>query len=187
MQHGGGELADRGKDRPVQIRCAELDAEQAEIGERVLQQGIVALESLGQHFLPGDGGRELGDRRPALAEAGPGRVQSIERRVQRLVFPHEGIVVVQQAGPGAQHIAMQRAFRQSEIIERGDGLSGELGVGIHALQQQPGEEEEQQRHRRHGGCELHGDVRIADGGAGIGVTLRFVAAADTTAVTGAPR
>lgn len=52
VQHGGAQLADEGRDGGV--RLADAGADRVEVGQRVLQLGVGALEGLGQVLLLGD-------------------------------------------------------------------------------------------------------------------------------------
>ena len=54
LQHGRCKRADRRRKRAIPVCSGKMGAEQAEIGEGVLQQPVVALELLGQFLLSAD-------------------------------------------------------------------------------------------------------------------------------------
>ena len=88
VQHGGGERAGGRDQRPTTVGCGKPGAEQSEIGERVLQQRVLALELLDQFFLPIHQRSQTIDRRFLLAIRGRGFPQSVQvHRGARAISP----------------------------------------------------------------------------------------------------
>jgi hypothetical protein len=134
MQHGCAECTDRREDRTVQVRCAELHVEQSEISQRVLQQGIVALEFLRQTFLASDCRCQFLDRGHCSRVGSLDIPQSAEGAIQLVHFPDQGIVVVQQPGPGAQHIPTECRFGLRKVVESRKGPIEQIRIRVHSLQ-----------------------------------------------------
>ncbi len=155
-QHGGRQPAERRRRRRlVGARHAQPTGEHREIGERVLEQRIAALEALDQRLLLAHQRLEPVERgRGLLVEHGD-RVEARERGVEAVGLAHQAIIVAQHAGARDQHVAAQRALQHGEAVERAERLVVARRIQIHALQQQPGEQQQQDRRRR-GAHEPHG-------------------------------
>ncbi len=95
VQHGGGERAGGRDQRLITVGCGEPGAEQPEIGERVLQQRVLALELLDQFFLPIHQRRQTIDRRLLLGIRGRGFPQPVKCIVERAHLAYQRVVVTQ--------------------------------------------------------------------------------------------
>ena len=92
-------------------------AQQTDVRQRVAQERVVGLEPLGQFILlPGSGGEAI-DRRSVQPVFQRFRTEPNDRRIDLRHGGVDRIVVLQQAGPRHQHIAMQRGLGEGKIIE----------------------------------------------------------------------
>jgi hypothetical protein len=95
-----------GGDRPVEIRRIRSEAEASKERQRILEQGIVALEGLDQLFLAIDRcGQPIDGRIRLGIDRGCG-AQTVERIAQRVDLFHERIIVAQRAGARCEDIAI---------------------------------------------------------------------------------
>ena len=150
VQHGGGERAGGRDQGTTTVGCGEPGAEQPEIGERVLQQRVLALELLDQFFLPIHQRRETIDRRLLLGIRGRGFPQPVKCIVERAYLAHQRVVMTQQACACGQHVPMQRILDHGKIVKR-PKLAIEQGrIQIQSAQQQPRQQKQQKRHGHRG-------------------------------------
>jgi hypothetical protein len=117
VQHGDGERADCGNERPVVVRRAEADAEQPEIGEGILQQGVVAFELFDERLLLADRCRKSIDCCCRHCIHCSGLTQPVERLAQAAYLTHQWIVVSQQASACREDIPVERGFQNRKLIE----------------------------------------------------------------------
>ncbi len=164
LQHGRGERDDRRPHHPVPRRGEDTPAEQLEIGERVLQEGIVALELLDQLFLAGSRRRKPIDRRELLGIAHRRVAQPAEHVVERIHLTHQGIVVAQHPGAGRERVTVQSGFEHREAVERHQRAIECLRFRIEGAHREERQQGKKKRYRGRGGRHPHRSAAFATGG-----------------------
>ena len=148
--------------------------QQANVRQRILQEGVAALEALRQFLLLGDRrGQAVG--RPDIEALGM-RVgtQPSDRVLHRLHGLDERVVVAKQAGARLQNVAMEGSFGEREIVKGPERHRIGWFVRVDSTQQQPRQQREQQKHPESTRRDPHGSA-VAAGGvsvAGLTTSLR---------------
>ena len=145
-------------------------AQQADIGQRILQERVGALEAFRQFLLLGDVRSET---------VGRSRVEALGLCVgtkprDRVLHRHhdfdEGVVVAKQAGARLQDITVEGGLGEREIVKGPERQRIGWCVRVDSAQQQPGEQREQQEHPEGTRPESHGSAVGARGVAVAGRT-----------------
>ena len=156
MQHSNRQGVDRRMQWREVLNSPRAGVKSSEIDQRVLQQGIVALEVLDELFLQINGRCQPVHCccRPAVRDGNA--AQTRQQLMQRIRLLNQWIVVAQRAGPRTEHVPGQRGFHHCKFIEQAQRAIIDLRVGIDGAPRQPCEQREEDEHRRRGSGELHG-------------------------------
>ena len=139
-----------------------IRAQQTDVSQRVAQERVVALEALGQFLLLRGRGGETVERRGVQAFFQRFRPEPSDCRNDLRHGGVDRIVVLEQAGPGQKHIAVQRGLGEGKIVE---GLERRriLGrAGRDPAQQRPGQQREQQTRCSRAGQQSHWAAAFCD-------------------------